>query len=465
MHTTRCPSRDAAAAFAVLSLLLAVPLAASAQEVPIVLRGVHVIPMDTERVLPAQSVVVQAGRITDMGPADQVAVPQGAQVIDAEGLYLIPGLADMHVHFRMQEELDLFLVNGVTTVRVMWGWTQMVEWRNSIADGGLLGPTMYVAGPILEGTPPAEYADVIATQGRIIVDTRKAAQFEAFRQKLRGYDFLKVYNNVNEEAYAGIVEQGRAVDLAVAGHVPFSVGLEGVFEAGQRSIEHLRGYVWEVVPQAAPIQPGPDLRSRSLAWQFADTTRFRALAERTREAGVWNTPTLSTRLFFLTQEEIEELLAGPEGQFLTEAQRAGLRDRSSIQWLSSFSPSDFQAVAEGLKRQETLVLALHRAGAGLLAGTDVQPVGFGLHGELELFVRAGLSPYEALKTATVNPALFLEWEDAGTIAVGKRADLVLLEGDPLRDIRNTRRIAGIMVHGRWISAEERVRMLERLRNR
>jgi hypothetical protein len=436
---------------------------AAGQAVPTAIVDANVIPMDYARVLTHQTVVVRDGRVVAMGPNDAVVVPSGAEVIDAAGRYLIPGLADMHTHFSRPEDLDLFVANGVTSVRLMWGTPESVRWRDRIAAGHLLGPRMYVAGPIMEGTPPPEFAGVIATEGRSILDTHAQALIEVARQHAAGFDFLKVYNNLNRDAYTGIVEEARARRMPVAGHVPFDVGLEGVFEARQRSIEHLRGYIWQVVPSDAPQPPGRDLRSRSLAWRHADITQFRALATATREAGVWNVPTLSVQIYLAPQEQVDRYLQRPEAEFLTAPMRAVFKDREQIPWLSNFDVEDYRAASEGHAVQMALIRELHRAGAKLMAGTDIAPNGFSLHRELENLVAAGLTPFDALVTATRNPAEFFQQDDLGTIGEGKRADLVLLNGNPLDDIRNTARIEGVMVQGRWLSRDRLTMMLERLR--
>lgn len=427
----------------------AFPISAGAQSRSVAVVDVSVIPVDSARILRGQTVVVEGERIVAVGPRDAVALPPGTDVIDGRGGYLIPGLADMHTHFG-RDDLGLFLANGVTTVRLMWGWSDPIRWRDSIASGALLGPSMFVAGTIIEGSPPAAFASVIDTAGRAMVHSESEGRMEVLRQRMAGVDFIKVYNNVSREAYSGIVDQARRLGLTVAGHVPFDVGLRGVLEAGQSSIEHLRGYVWELVPSDAPQPPDRDLRSRALAWAYADTSRFDELVQLTRGADAVNVPTLVVGEVFLSpQNVVERYLAGPAAPFFSDATRETLRHRERIPWLSNFSDDDFVRAREGLAVQRALVRALHEGGATILAGTDVSPAGFALHWELEQLVRAGLTPYDALVAATRGPAEFLAWNQ-GVIQPGRRADLVLLRANPLEDITNTQAIEGVMVRGVWL---------------
>jgi len=278
---------------------------------PVAFVNVTVIPMDRPRTLPGRTVVVDGGVVTALGPVAEVQVPQGARVVDGADRFLIPGLADMHVHLGRLQHLDLLVANGVTLVRNMAGvpWHLMI--RRQIEAGELLGPRILTTGLILEGTPPPEFAGVIVTSGRAIVNDSATGARAVANQMGFGYDLAKVYNNLPRAAYAGIVAEARARGVAVAGHVPFPVGLDGVLAAGQGSIEHLRGYIQHVVPADAPDQPGPDFRSRLVAWRHADTSRFQALAERTVRAGTWNTPTLALRLTMLPADRIHQLTERP----------------------------------------------------------------------------------------------------------------------------------------------------------
>lgn len=417
---------------------------------------VTVIPMDEPGILRNHTVLIEGGAITRVGPAATVPVPDSARVIDGSGRFLIPGLADMHVHVRSHEAFDLLLAHGIVLIREMYGRPWHLWVRQVIDQGGRTAPRVITAGPILEGTPPPHKADEVVTEGYVLVDDSAAAAQAVAEQAARRYDFVKVYNNLPAAAYAGIVAEARAQGLPVAGHVPFAVGLDGVFAAGQRSIEHLRGYIWHAVPVDAPVQPDIEYRSRLVAWRHADTSRFVALAERTARAGVWNTPTLILHQYVLPAGRIHELTERPAWRSCTPERWADpVAIRTQSRFYARMTDEDFQATAEGLDKRRALVRALHSAGGGLLAGTDFRPEGFTLHWELEELVEAGLTPWDALATATRNPARFLGQHDRyGTIAEGKAGDVVLLEADPTSDIRNTTDIAAVLVRGRLIERAE-----------
>ncbi|MGH6953397.1 MAG: amidohydrolase family protein, partial [Alphaproteobacteria bacterium] len=352
---------------------------AAAQVSPPAVAITHVTVIDIERGghLPDRTVVLEGGRIAAVEAAASARVPAGAHVVDGRGKYLMPGLWDMHTHPRSEADLTQLLANGVTGTRVMWGDPATLAWKARIARGELRGPAIVTAGTILEGPPPPGLADVIATEGRALVSTAAEAIAEVRAQKLAGYDFIKVYNNLSRRAYDAIVAEARRQGMPVAGHVPFEVGLRGALAAGQASVEHLRGYEALLVPKDASQQPGADLRSRTLAWRFADAALVASLAHDTRDAGVWNTPTLSTRIYTSPPEVVRRLLGEAEAATL-------LRARPGIPWLSNFTAADFRFASDGHERQDQLVRALRDAGAGLLAGTDIGPWGPSLHRELQM---------------------------------------------------------------------------------
>ncbi len=430
--------------------------------------NVNVIPMDRERVLKNQTVIVKAGHIVAVGPCGEVEIPKGTLRIDGKNNYLLPGLADMHLHIWKTDHLLLLIANGVTTVRQMAGSPRTLEWRTKIALGELIGPNVYTAGPIIEGEPPPELKMVIPVRGKKLVATAAEAAAEVAREKAAGYDFIKVYNNIPLDAYNGLVAAAKAHGLRVAGHVPFPVGLDGAFEAGQRTIEHLRGYIWKLVPKDAPEQPSPVFRDRSVAWQYAEVSRMAALAQATVEAGVFNCPTLMVPRYSLAPKEVRDLYRSrPFGVYMSPPPpppKPGLKKRAS--WWDAFTEEDFKAVARGYAKREALVRALRDEGAKILSGTDVEPAGFALHVELQNLVDAGLTPYETLVAATRNPAEALGQPDMfGTVAVSKRADLIMVSANPIDDIANASRLCGVMVSGRWYPKKELDRFLEEVRQR
>ncbi len=414
--------------------------------------GVNLVPMDRERILEDQTVLVRDGVIAQVGQAGQVPIPQGAVIIDGGGKYLMPGLVDMHVHIEFENDMLMLVANGVTSVRNMWGnsgkklrvgLADQAALRRQIEQGILLGPTIYTAGPVMEGQPAFHpLADAVTSPGQ-------AAQSVAWQQA-QGYDFIKVYDHLSPQVYAAVIEAARQQDLPVAGHVPFAVGLEGVLASGQRTIEHLTGYI---DPDAAQFLIPED--------QLDD------YAARTRQAGVWNCVTLS--VYPVSKQDaagFEQL----QNQLGMRYVSPGWRMLSPFFYLMAarshtYPGADYPERIAALNRQ--MVAALQRAGAGILLGTDAaQPYhlpGFAVHDELAMLVEAGLSPYQALQAGTRSAALVLgRLEEFGTIQAGRRADLLLLEENPLADVGNVQMRAGVMLRGRWLPEAELQAMLDGL---
>jgi imidazolonepropionase-like amidohydrolase len=406
---------------------------------------VAVIPMDEERVLPAQTVLVQHGWVTALGPASQIKVPAGAVRVDGKGKYLIPGLADMHTHLPKlpkgstvaEHALFRYLANGVTTIRVMdsdhyvkiTGTTSssLLGVRARAAAGRLLSPQIYVSGYVgcSEATP-----ETIA---------EKVAAYRA-----AGYDLIKIRENgCDARLFDSLTAAARRLEMPFAGHVLPEISLDHALASGMHSIEHLTGYFEYLLA----LPPGTSYRlpkSNTAAVviqrrQLAEAaSKIGAVAAATRRAGVWNCPTLAVQV---------------------AEQRLGLA-RATANGLSMAAGSGY------METLFQLVKGLQDAGAGLLLGTDAPgafvPLAYGatVHQELELLVQAGLTPYQALATGTRNVAVFLgSLEKSGTISVGKRADLVLLDANPLGDIRRTRQPAGVMLGGRWLPRTELDRRL------
>jgi imidazolonepropionase-like amidohydrolase len=409
---------------------------------------VAVIPMDRELVLADQTVVVRDGRIATLGPASSVAVPEDAERVDGTGRYLMPGLADMHVHLWDENELFLFVANGVTTVRNMFGDPLHLAWRARIERGEILGPRIYTAGPIVDGSPPVWPGSVE------LADPEDAARVVA-AQKAAGYDFLKPYANLSEDCYEALAVAAEEQDMRLMGHVPVALGIDDVLEAGQVTIEHLDGWAHATQRPGAP-KPEPGMRGEDLAWQKVDDKRLAKLAREMRERGAWNCPTLVTKQKWVTGEAADALLARPEMRYVTPAMLAFWRADSPANYLVELPASTLEAARAALPFQSGAVAALRTAGAGILLGTDMgNPyvvAGFAVHEELELLVAAGLTPYEALRAATAAPAQCMDAADAwGTLAEGRSADLLLLEANPLVDVRNAAKRAGVVVAGRWLS--------------
>jgi imidazolonepropionase-like amidohydrolase len=430
--------------------------AAKAAEAVTAFVQVAVIPMDRERVLEKWSVVVADGRIRELGPVSAVAIPRNATVIDGRGKYLMPGLADMHAHTWEEEDFPLLLANGVTTIRNMFGGRIHLGWKERIAAGELASPTIYTAGPIIDGNPPIWPGAVVAnaSQARSTVAEQRAA----------GYDFLKVYSRLSRDAYDAVLQEGKAQGLSVSGHVPDAVGLLVALRSGIHSIEHLSGYEFLARKEGRP--------GEEASWARLDEAQFAGIARETAQSGTWNCPTLvlfQHRVAPGEAEYLRKLLARPEMRYVSPETVHSWHPENN--YLRNSTPARAASSREkGDVMRKRLVRALHDAGARLLLGTDygnpfVVP-GFSVHLELRNFVDAGLSPFDAIRAGTSGAAEFMNAaNEFGTVAAGRRADLILLEGNPLDDISNIDKRAGVMVRGRWYSQVELTSELEKLAQR
>jgi hypothetical protein len=435
---------------------------------PVVLTNVSVIDCTGAPVKPGMSVVISGGRIRSLGKSGTVTVPAGARVVDATGKYLIPGLWDMHVHWYHAPTLPVFIANGVTGVRIMAGFPVHLRWRHEIDEGTLLGPRLVLAGPIVDGPNPVWPDSLKAASdgdGRLAVRTIGDA----------GYDCVKVYHLLSRAAYLGVAAEANRRGLPLVGHVPFDVSAAEASAAGQRSIEHLSG-----VALACSIRE-TELRRNLLAANQTEAApprvllRFEIQAEESRDPdkaaslfscfvknGTWHVPTLAVRQSHAMLQAHKEA-SDPRLRYLSSSLRERWENRRAATF-KKLGPAEFDNFRATLRNSLDIVNSMHHAGVQLLAGTDTGALdcypGFSLHEELELLVQAGLTPLEALQTATFNPARFLNrTKDMGTVERGKWADLVLLDANPLDDIRNTRRIYAVVCRGRLLLRPDLQRLL------
>ncbi|NNE68867.1 MAG: amidohydrolase family protein [Rhodothermales bacterium] len=405
------------------------PVATGAESV-VAFVNVHVVPMDEERVLEDQTVLIEGDRIITVGPASSVSIPPTALVIDGSGRYLVPGLAEMHGHIpppnqpesEIQNTLFLYLANGITTVRGMLGYDGQLTLREQANRGELDSPNLYLAGPSFNGNS---------------VSSAEQAGEKVRRQVQEGWDLLKIHPGLTLAEYDSMAIAARGAGIDFGGHVPADVGLEHAIEMGQLTFDHLDGYV-EYLYGVSPGAVDPDALAEIVA--------------RTIEARAWVVPTMVLWETLYSVNNLDELNAFPELQYVSEGSRASW-ERQFRQRLGSpqFDRDSNQAVIDA--RMEVLA-ALHEAGAGILMGTDAPQQysvpGFSLHREMARMLEAGMSPYDVLVTGTRNVgAYFSAWDTFGLVAEGHRADLMLLEENPLTDLAHVAERAGVMVQGRW----------------
>lgn len=419
-----------------LSLSLVCPLSGQTSSQPsdspgvVAFVNVNVIPMDREQVLKNQTVLVRGDKIVEVNSSGKVKVPRGALRIDGRGRYLLPGLIDMHAHLNSPHELPLYLANGVTTVYNLNGRPAHLLWRQKVISGGMPGPSIYTCGPTIRTAQKAEEA-------RQIVDEQSRA----------GYDSIKVYNGVSKEAYAVLIEEAKRRHMLTVGHIPREPGLEGVLKAGQ-AIAHAEEYVYTFFKN-----------------NLDDDSRIPAAAALTREA---NVPVILTLVAFdhiiRQAENLPALLARPEFRYLAPWVEEDWEPGKNLYQKRFGNAEEIAALKKSLALQKKLAQALHRAGVRILVGTDAMNMGvvpgFSVHEELRNLVEIGFTPFEALRAATRYPAEFLRGDEFGTVAAGKRADLVMVDGNPLQDVSRAARPAGVLVRGRWLSGETLRRMLE-----
>jgi imidazolonepropionase-like amidohydrolase len=421
---------------------------------------VTVVTLDGERVLPHQTVLVKGDRIVAVGPAATTALAPGATRIDGAGKWLVPGLVDMHVHFNVETDAVLFVANGVTTVRNMWGRPETLDLRERAKkDPAWPGPSVYTSGPILDGNPPR-------WPGSVVLETPAAAAAEVKAEKIAGYDYLKVYDGLAPEVYDAIAAAAREHGLRVVGHTPKAVPLLHALASGQASIEHMTGVLLAL--------QGAESKAATMEWPaqgkellaHVDESKLPALAKAFLDAKAALVPTLVVLSRFGALDHPEELLARPENRYVAPAMIAAWDPTKDFR-LKAMTADTFALNRDANAARAALMKKLADAGVPVLAGTDtpnpfVVP-GFAMHEELELLVAAGFTPAQALHAATAGPAAWLGAEaELGSIRVGARADLVLLDGDPLADITATKRRAGVMVRGTWYPQPELQQKLDEL---
>jgi imidazolonepropionase-like amidohydrolase len=414
------------------AMCVAASVSVTSQSRPIAITRANVVDVVDGRIVPNSTVVIRGRTITAI--AQGGAPPEDARVIEGQGKFLIPGLWDMHAHIQGSGEawLQLYAANGVTGIRDMGADLEFIlGMRDAASSGRVLGPEVIAAGPILDDAPgdwPLRMRVKNADDGRAAVQLLKR----------RGVDLIKVHNFTPRDAFFAIAEEARRQNLPLAGHVPLKVTVEEGIEAGITNIEHLSedGKVWKACSGGAAYRPE------------ACRPFFEMLARRR----IWQTPTLVT---------LSELaVIGTPRSAVNREHLAYANTQLREMWASNQSffvkrPE----IIDILKRLAEVAMVVTRdmasSGVGILAGCDALIAGFCVHDELTAMVRSGMTPLAALQTATVNPARYLGREKTlGTVAPGKVANLVLLDGNPLEDIANVRGIRAVVVAGRLLERNE-----------
>ena len=464
---TKLPMAGAfALALFAAAVVIAPPSGAQTPSDTSVVAFVHanVIPMDVERVLNDQTVVVANGQIVAVGPSSTVRISAGALQVDASGRYLLPALADMHVHLLgdawsmmlspearaasavIPDEQFLFpyVANGVTTVQVLSATPEDAAVRERIRRGELLGPRMILA-PMIDG-PQKAWPPPISTW----VANPDEARDAVLRARRLGYDKIKVYSFLSKESFDAIVAAAHELDMDVIGHVPMSLSVEYVVSAGQKLIAHSEELAKHTRGNYSP-------------------ERIDYFADLLVRSGTWMMPTLVTsRSIVGLFDDRDAIMGRPEAAYFRHPMEQGVWSFIADSLYLRISPQGRQIIRDELEQfQRPLTKAVHAKGGKLMAGSDA-PLpglvpGYALHRELRELVDVGLTPFEALRTSTTTPFEYLRESDrAGTIAVGQHSDLLLVDANPLEDIAATTRVAGVLMRGRWIGKAEIDRRLREL---
>jgi imidazolonepropionase-like amidohydrolase len=396
--------------------------------------GVNVVPMDREGVLNNQTVIVRAGRIAAVGPAGSTTVPDGTLRVEGRDKYLMPGLAEMHGHIppptQPQEFIEavlfLYVANGVTTVRGMLGAPGQLELREQARRGELLAPTLYLAGPSFSGTS--------------IKSVDEAIQ-KVQLQKGEGWDLLKVHPGLTRDQYDAMARTAKEVGMRFVGHVPADVGLLHAIQSGQETFDHLDGYVEYLQGDKGPV---PD-------------AKLEEVAKLTREAGAWVVPTMVLWETLRGTAALATLRAFPELQYMPLQQIEEWKTaQENLLMNPTFKPEVARHIIQNRMR---LLKVLSDGGVNILLGSDAPQrfsvPGFSIHREMTRMAEAGMKPYDIIKSGSYNVGVyFKDKDDFGTIAPGQRADLILVDANPLENVATIARRSGVMVRGQWIPEQE-----------
>jgi imidazolonepropionase-like amidohydrolase len=452
----------------VLILMLFSLTAIQAQTVAFM--NVNVIPVDKERVLNNQTVIVKNGVIAEIGA--KVKIPKDAVKIDASGKYLIPGLVDMHAHLLSdgddypdsiaEDELKVMLANGVTTVRFMIGTPEQLVLRAKSAKGEIIAPTIYSASPHLTGREQGN---------NFVVNTPEEAREAVRKSKAAGYDFIKITTFIKAEVYEAAVDEAAKQKIPVVGHADARfVGLERALKARQQ-IEHLDGYLEAILRDDAPSKNSvSDLYIYDPKnWdsiEYVDEKKIAEIAKKTVAANPFVNPTqhFMKNTFGLPRSE-ESIRAQPDFRFYPP--------KVQEQWLNFYKKNRFinqvsyEKRARWIEIRNKIIKAIYDAGGKIMTGSDTPEFlwlyGFTMHRELKALADAGLSNYAALEAATKNPSMFFgTLNQVGTIEKGKRADLILLNANPLENISATENRAGVMLKGKYYAQAELNKWLDEI---
>jgi tetratricopeptide (TPR) repeat protein len=411
---------------------------------------VNVVPMDRERILADQIVVTRDGAVAALGDAASTPIPAGATVVDAHGAFLLPGFADLHTHAQHEDDLFLYVSQGVTTTLNLGlaRSTFVTQTRARVAAGELIAPACFVA-PLMNGPRGSDLPCATVEEAKRSVDLAHEL----------GYEFIKVYNDLSTPLFHALCDEAHACGMAVVGHGVRAPGLQESFEAGQVMVAHAEEYLYTL------------LLSGRAGGAGVDASKIPEAVALTKEHDVFVVPNLSAYAEISRQWGKPDVVTG----FLERPEIAFMRPF----WRRAWRASDYAQRGGNLDGKldflRGFTKALHDGGVRLLLGTDSPDIpgvesGFSIHDDLAQLVASGLTPFQALECGTRIAGEFIgefvpDAEPFGTIDIGQRADLLLVEKNPLEDVANVKGPLGVMVRGRWLPREELVRRLDEMKTR
>lgn len=434
-------------------------ICAQAQPSGIALKGVNIISPAHKKILYDQTVYIEGDLIKYIGKSSQVALPNTATIIDAEGKYLMPGLSEMHAHIPvpdssgdatlLDQTLFLYLANGVTTIRGMLGQPFHLNIKEALKqmDIDLYPPNIYTSSPSFNGNTMPDIA---------------TAEAAVKRYKSDGYHFLKIHPGIKREVYDAIVKTAHAEKIDFAGHVPVEVGIEHALLSGQRTIDHLDGYIEALAP------PLKDLNQNGFfGFNVTDQInldRIKPLLKLTKKSKAWLVPTQSLFTRWFSPEDPNVMMQAVEMSYMPARTRyAWLQSKSNLLKSEGYTQQRYTKFLDARKK---LLYSLYKGKARLLLGSDAPQVmnvpGYSIHHEMESWAEVGIPAWAILQAGTMNVAQFFNTQDVdGEIAPGYHADMILLDKNPIEDIHNAHTIQGIMHRGQWLSKDNiQVRLKE-----
>lgn len=392
-------------------------------------------------------VVIDSGKIQNILESIQN-TESFSNIIDGKGKYLMPGLAEMHAHIpppstdpkRIEETLFLYLSNGITTIRGMLGDPIHLELRKKAQNREILSPRIFTSSPSLNGNS---------------VKTIEEASEKVTTYQQAGYDFLKIHPGIQREVFNQVVKTANEVGIPFAGHVPVDVGIRHALESKYASIDHVDGFLEGLVPESENVDPTKNGFFGFAFTPLVDTSKIDELVELAKQNGVWVVSTQSLFERWFAPISADELLAQPEMKYMPASTLKNWKERKnqSTSANSGFNEAQWQKF-DSIRKQ--LILALNHKGHGMLLGSDAPQLfnvpGFSIHHEMNGMLGAGMTPLEIIQSGTINPSTFFSMSDTfGEIKEGLDADMVLLEANPLENLKALQQISGVMVRGKWLS--------------